>query len=188
MAKVFVADDNPHVHRMVEETLGAEGHDVACVLDSSDALERIATFKPDIALLDTSLPGDDGVSICDGILARSDLDETRIVMLLGPLEPFDEDDEAQPGVHKVVQKPLDSTILLDLVKDLGSSKSPETARDPVEPDQQVVDELVQEALGRSETGPTREQIREQIEVALNASIPLIVDRITDRLVAQIKQS
>ena len=188
MARIFVADDNPHVHRMVEETLGPDGHEVAGVLDGAAALERLASAKPDLALLDTTLPGISGYEVCDAILARSELNGMRVVMLLGPLEPVQDGDETPPGVHAVVQKPLDAAILRELANGLPQAAPAAEEPSPAESEQQVIDGLLSEALGRSDPGPSREAIREQIEAALTASMPLIVDRIADRLVARLKES
>lgn len=185
MAKIFVADDNPHVLRIVEDTLGAEGHEVIGVSDGSGALEAIARAIPDLVLLDTTLPGADGFEICRGVLAQKGLDTCRLVLLAGPLETVDEAEATEAGVHEVVQKPLDTGILESLVA--GLPPAPVKESPPGVVDQgQIIDALMHEALGPENAGPSRAAIREQIEAVMADAMPAIVDRITDRLVARLK--
>ncbi len=188
MLKIFVADDNPHVHRIVEQTLGEDGCEVAGVYEGAGALQRLERFQPNLALLDAGLPMPDGPELCDAILARRDLSGVRIVMLLGPLEAVEEGDEPPPGVHAVVQKPLDPAMLRDLVSGIAGEIAPEEEPSDMDSSQQVIDRLVQEALGAKDDGGSRELIREQVEAALATSVPMIIDRITDRLVAHLRDS
>ena len=187
MAKIFVADDNPHVHRIVEETLGASGHEVFSVRDGAEALESISRCDPDLILLDTTLPNADSFDICRGLLARQRSVSGRIVLLAGPLETLDEDDATQVGVHTIVQKPLDTLVLESLVSDfpIGEEREPAAVPDDRE---QMIDALVHEALGPADSGPSREAIREQIEAVVFAAMPAIIDRIADRLVDRLKSS
>ena len=185
MAKIFVADDNPHVLRIVEDTLAAEGHEVTSVSNGSGALGTIARTIPDLVLLDTTLPGKDAFEICRGILAQEGLDASRLVLLAGPLETVNESEATQAGVYQVVQKPLDAGMLESLVADLPPPQQMEAP--PAVVDQgRIIEALVHEALGPEASGPSREAIREQIEAAVTDAMPAIVDRITDRLIARLR--
>ena len=46
VASVFVADDNPHVHRIVEETLQAEGHEVSGTLEGAERWKQSLLENP----------------------------------------------------------------------------------------------------------------------------------------------
>lgn len=188
MARVFVADDNPHVHRLVGETLRAEGHEVSGALDGSEVLDKLASAKPDIALLDMTLPGAEAASLCEGIVAHQELDGVRIVMLAGPLEAIDVGEPLPNGVHSIVQKPLDASLLLGLVGELPRGSSALAGSGDRNPNDLRVESLVSEALGHSDSGPSRELIREQIEAVLMASVPSIIDRIADRLMDRLRNT
>ena len=86
MATIFVADDNPHVHSMVEKSLGAEGHEIAGTMVGSEALESIAQSKPDIVLLDSTLGELDAFDTCREVLSLPGMEKLRVVLLAGPLE------------------------------------------------------------------------------------------------------
>ena len=186
MARVFVADDNPHVHRLVEETLGAEGHEITGVLDGSDALDRLASTRPDMALLDMTLPGAEASTICEAIVSQRELDGVRIVMLAGPLEAIDDGEPLPSGVHAIVQKPLDASVLLGLVGELPRGGATGAGSDDSGSKELSIESLVNEALGHSDSGPSREMIREQIEAVVMASVPSIIDRIADRLADRLR--
>lgn len=187
MAKILVADDNPHVLRMAEEALGTEGHDVSGVRDGSDVVELIAASKPDLVLLDTTLPGASAVDVCKAVAASSELAHTRVVMLAGPLESIDEADVAQAGAFAMLHKPLTGPALTGLVNGPEASASGDgKASDGPEPE--LIDTLVKGALDRSASGPTRAAIREHVAAVIADSMPAIIDRITDRLTARINDS
>lgn len=178
MATIFVADDNPHVHSMVEKSLGAEGHEIAGTMVGSEALESIAQSKPDIVLLDSTLGELNAFDTCREVLALPGMEELRVVLLAGPLETIDSTEALQAGVSTVLQKPLDPEALNALVgngSDGGSESKPA-----------AVDLLVHQALGDADSQQLRSAIHQQVEAVVTASIPSLVDHITDRLAEKFK--
>jgi CheY-like chemotaxis protein len=63
--KVLIVDDHEEIRRSLARLVGAWGHEVAVAEDGERALSLAATFQPDVAILDLSLPGMNGV-----VLAR----------------------------------------------------------------------------------------------------------------------
>lgn len=60
---VLVADDDPHLLRLVTYNLQAEGYEVLAASDGQQALTRIAEQSPALALLDVMMPKLDGLSV-----------------------------------------------------------------------------------------------------------------------------
>ena len=60
MADVLIVDDDPAVLTLLEVLVGQFGHDVRVAENAEDALLRAAEQRPDLLLLDVSLPGRDG--------------------------------------------------------------------------------------------------------------------------------
>jgi len=61
---VLVADDDPHLLRLVTRNLQFEGYEVLPVSDGQQALEQIEAQRPDLVLLDVMMPKLDGFSVC----------------------------------------------------------------------------------------------------------------------------
>ena len=185
MAKVFVADDNPHVQRMVEDVLGADGHEVSGVSDGADLLHRVSEAGPDLVLMDASLPAADAFEICRGILAQRALADTEIVMLAGPLDTIDSEEATQAGVRSILQKPLSADDLSALVETPEDPDQKQAAAE-AEHRELSVEDLVHGALEQPQAERSREVIREQVEAVMTASMPAMIDRITDRLAKRLK--
>lgn len=60
MADVLIVDDDPGVLALLEVMVGRFGHDVRVADNAEDALLESAQQRPDLLLLDISLPGRDG--------------------------------------------------------------------------------------------------------------------------------
>lgn len=63
--KVLIVDDHEEVRRSLARLVGAWGHEVAVAENGDRALSLAATFQPEVAILDLSLPGMNGI-----VLAR----------------------------------------------------------------------------------------------------------------------
>lgn len=71
--RVLVVDDNATFRNAVRALLELRGTAiVAEAIDASDALEKLARFQPDVAVLDIQLPGMDGIDLARHISTRPD--------------------------------------------------------------------------------------------------------------------
>lgn len=68
MADVLIVDDDPGVLALLEVLVGHYGHDVRSADNAEDALLESAQQRPDLLLLDISLPGRDGDELVDLLL------------------------------------------------------------------------------------------------------------------------
>lgn len=76
--KIVVADDDHDITGLLEKILGAEGYDVVAVNDGDAAVQAHAREKPDLMVLDWSMPGKDGLQVCEEIRKTDD----RVLLLL----------------------------------------------------------------------------------------------------------
>ncbi len=67
--KVLVVDDELEVRQVLEEFLAAKGYEVYAAESGPEALNTLDTFKPDVVLLDVSMPEMDGVETLKRIVA-----------------------------------------------------------------------------------------------------------------------
>jgi two-component system, OmpR family, KDP operon response regulator KdpE len=60
---VLVADDEPQITKLVAMTLSEEGFRVVTAKNGEEALDRVASLRPDVVLLDIVMPGLDGIEV-----------------------------------------------------------------------------------------------------------------------------
>ena len=81
---VLVADDDEDVLQLVAAVLEEEGYEIETARDGLEALDRLSTRRPDLALLDVRMPGVDGVELSRRI-RRNPLTRDVPVILLSAL-------------------------------------------------------------------------------------------------------
>ncbi|MGV3657049.1 MAG: response regulator transcription factor [Chitinophagaceae bacterium] len=65
--KIFYVEDETFLAKIVSETLESKGYEVILEDSGENAVERFATARPDVCLLDVMLPHKDGFTIADEI-------------------------------------------------------------------------------------------------------------------------
>lgn len=61
--KILVADDEPQIRRALTTALRGHGYEVVAAEDGEDALARLATWLPDVLVLDLVMPKVDGFEV-----------------------------------------------------------------------------------------------------------------------------
>ena len=105
--KILVVDDDQEVRMATRDFLTSKGHEVTLAADGVQALELLATVKPDVVLLDVAMPEMDGMETLRRIVAgypnlpvimvtaNADIEITSKVLQLGAADyvpkPFDLD-------------------------------------------------------------------------------------------------
>jgi len=129
--KILVADDEPHIRRILEFLLTGAGYEVHFAEDGQQAIEAIGPFNPDLVLLDVMMPKLDGYSVLEKI--RSGLDTSRIpvIMLTAKGETEDRLKGLGGGANDYVSKPFDQEELLLRVKNLLQATRSEREANPL---------------------------------------------------------
>jgi DNA-binding response OmpR family regulator len=78
MAKLLVVDDDKNLRLLYEQELEEDGHEVVLASSGPEALDYLKANRPDLIILDISMPGMDGIEALGKILAR---DKTMPVIL-----------------------------------------------------------------------------------------------------------
>ena len=88
-----------------------DGHEVQAVKSSKEAIERIESFKPDIALLDIGLPEIDGYDLLRRLRANPALRDVRFIAVTGYGRPEDRQRIRQAGFESHLVKPVSMSML-----------------------------------------------------------------------------
>ena len=71
MAKILLVEDEKALCMLYQSELGAEGHEVIVAHDGKTAVEMVAQARPDLVIMDISLPEKmDGIESMSRILSR----------------------------------------------------------------------------------------------------------------------
>ncbi len=113
--KVLVVDDDPFIRSLLAAWLQEAGYGVVMAADGQQALERVREDRPDIILLDLTMPRLDGYAVVRWLRQRP---ETRGL----PILVFSADVRAHQKlaglrVEGILSKPFDLDEVLDRVQE-----------------------------------------------------------------------
>ena len=82
-SRILIVDDNRDSARTLARILELDGHDVFCTYDGLSVSEQVASFRPDLVLLDIGLPGLDGYQVAQQLRQHFPKEELMLVALTG---------------------------------------------------------------------------------------------------------
>jgi len=110
---VLIVDDDAEIRNLLREYLHENGYRVTVAADGKGLWTAMKTAQPDLIILDLMLPGDDGISLCRALRARSDV---PIIMLTARGGDADRIVGLELGADDYVPKPFNPRELLARVK------------------------------------------------------------------------
>jgi len=81
--RLLIVDDHVASVTSLSLVLSLLGYDVRCAFDGMEALRCAAEFKPEIAILDLSLPLLDGYAVAERMRAMEETRDTLLVAMTG---------------------------------------------------------------------------------------------------------
>ena len=106
MCKIIVVDDDSSILRMIEDTLDNEGYNVYKAHSSQELFSILDTVKPDLFILDLTLPKSDGISICRRIRGVSELTSVPVIFLTGHHGSYSVAEALEAGGDDYIRKPF----------------------------------------------------------------------------------
>ncbi len=106
-SRVLVVDDNPLNIALAEIVLLAEQFVVETAADGSEALQKVASFQPDLILMDIQMPGKDGLEVTRDIKANPATRHIRVVAFTAFAMHGDEAKMRAAGCDGYLSKPID---------------------------------------------------------------------------------
>lgn len=110
---VLIVDDDPHIREVVRFALEKGGFRAAEAGDGRQALERFTELRPELLILDITMPEMDGTDVCRAIRAGSDV---PIIFLSSRDDEIDRIVGLELGGDDYVTKPFSPRELLARVK------------------------------------------------------------------------
>ncbi|WP_412480417.1 response regulator transcription factor [Azonexus sp. IMCC34839] len=114
--KILIVDDEPNIVISLEFLMRKEGFEVAVAGDGEEALAKVASFAPDLVLLDVMMPKKSGFEVCEALRADPDKSELKIVMLTAKGRDTEVAKGLAIGANAYVTKPFSTKDLVARVK------------------------------------------------------------------------
>ena len=88
MQTVLVVDDNESIRRGLSLVLRKSGFAAVLAEDGSEALEVADAIRPDVVLLDVSMPGMDGLTVLEHLRERPGWEALPVLMYSAVTDPL----------------------------------------------------------------------------------------------------
>ena len=123
--RVLVVDDDGSIRDLLAEHLGArsEPFEVMTASDGFEAGRLVATFKPDVVLLDLRMPGMDGFQVCRTVKADPETSGTIVIAMTGFHTPETEARIKECGAVECFAKPVEPSVLAGSIEDQMGKKA-----------------------------------------------------------------
>jgi CheY-like chemotaxis protein len=112
--KVLIVDDAQAVAETLKLIVSRQGHEVRVAQSAEDAFQLIASWQPDLALLDVMLPGISGIEFAK--ILRSTYPKCEIVLVSGHPDAKEllEIARSKGDAFPILPKPLEPALIVAL--------------------------------------------------------------------------
>ena len=111
-ARILIVDDNDDAAQALAEVLKLDGHSVRTACSGEEAIESLADFIPEIAILDIGMPGMDGYALARRLRVDDRVRGVRLIALTGYGRAPDRRRAIDAGFDEHMVKPVDIETLL----------------------------------------------------------------------------
>jgi DNA-binding response OmpR family regulator len=116
--KILIVDDEPNIVISLEFLMKKEGFEIAVANDGEEALAKVASFRPDLILLDVMMPKKSGFEVCECLRADPAYADLVIVMLTAKGRDTEVAKGLAIGADAYVTKPFSTKDLVIKVKSM----------------------------------------------------------------------
>jgi len=122
-AKILVIDDEPDLVSTVQCRLEWCKFEVTTASNGQEGLDKAASEKPDLILLDIDMPGMNGHEVLEHMSNRPDLKEIPVIMCTALCEAEDIAKASSYGVVDYIAKPFDFSELVEKISNVLGIKT-----------------------------------------------------------------
>lgn len=115
MARILIADDDELVAELASEVLIDAGHACGWVTSAADAFVCIQRKRPDVLLLDHTMPGESGLTLLRKLRQSAQFYDLPVIMFTAMNGAEDEAQAIYAGAQDFIRKPFDPAMLVRCV-------------------------------------------------------------------------
>ncbi|MCG8592326.1 MAG: response regulator [Proteobacteria bacterium] len=113
---ILLADPSLVIQKLVRVHVGSEGVQLITVDSAAEAAEKARETQPALVMTAIKLPDGNGYDVIQQI--KAEIPSVASLLLIGPLEPFDEARAQEVGADAHITKPFEAQALVNLVSEL----------------------------------------------------------------------
>ncbi len=117
-SRILIADDNPTNVELMEVYLADVDCELAVAVDGHDTLAKVASFKPDLILLDVMMPKLSGFEVCQKLKSDPATRNIMILMVTALNELGDIERAVNAGTDDFLSKPVNKIELTKRVENM----------------------------------------------------------------------
>ena len=117
-SKIIVIEDDPHILKLISQTLQREGYEVVTATDGSEGLRKVRETHPHLVILDISLPGLDGYQVCHHLRSEHATSKLPVIMVTAMSRPSDQRRGFETGADDYLSKPFVLSELITRIQSL----------------------------------------------------------------------
>lgn len=114
--RILIIDDDPVLSETTGDALEMNGYQVLKAFDGETGLKMAASERPDLILLDVTMPDLDGFQVCGLIRINPQIMKTPIIMITGRDKGEDLESAMERKANWYITKPYDMNYLLKQIK------------------------------------------------------------------------
>ncbi len=103
---VLVIEDEPHIVRVIQETLATRPLDLEAAMDGRSGLEMVRELRPSLVLLDLALPDIDGWQVLAEIRSEAGPNKLPVVIVTAQGDSATAAEARRLGANDLVSKPF----------------------------------------------------------------------------------
>jgi len=120
--KILIVDDNQDSRELTVKVLKNRGYQIIEARDGEEALEKALAEKPDLILMDISIPKINGYEVTRRLKSQADFKATPIIALTAHAMKGDKEKALEAGCDGYISKPINVHELPDQIKSYMKDK------------------------------------------------------------------
>jgi len=116
--RVLVVDDHPAMLGLIADALGRTGYTVITAENGRDGLTAAAEKKPDLVILDLSMPLMTGLQVLRALRSKLETELLPVIVLTGKETHADALDSWMGGADRFLTKPCSIAELIETIEDI----------------------------------------------------------------------
>ena len=122
-ARVLIVDDEKPISTLLAQTFEQEGHEVANAHDGIACMNKIASFRPDVVIMDIMMPKLNGVDTTRLIRRNRNYNEIIIVALSAKADEATRNRMKEAGANVFMRKPFVIAKLVNRIQSMLETRS-----------------------------------------------------------------